>query len=170
MKRVLLILFAFLPLLISTRSFAKAPTSKITIESADLKSPIEITDPQILPKFNVWSGAGTSCTGCPTPESTQTFIVDWSQTVAEPPKGLERYQVSFYAKMPEERLIYVVFYEFDPLTQRGYVYIPGHGEEFYRRNVGTIIRATEGKWLRSRIAWDDVARPLIANAKQAKLN
>ena len=170
MKRALLIFLAVLPLLISPLSFAKVPTSKIKIESADLKSSIEITDPQTLAKFDVWSGAGTGWTGRPTPESTQTFIVDWSQSVSEPPKGLERYQVSFYAKMPDERLIYVVFYEFDPLTQRGYVYFPGRGEEFYRRNVGTIIHGIEGKWLRSWSAWDDVAKPRIANSKQAKLN
>ena len=32
--------------------------------------------------------------------------------MADHPTRLHRYEVSFYAKMPDERLIYVVFYEY----------------------------------------------------------
>jgi len=41
---------------------AKGKTARITIQGADLKSAIEITDPKILAKFNVWDGPGTFST------------------------------------------------------------------------------------------------------------
>src|SRR5207247_1164724 len=95
-------------LAIPAELFAKAETSKIIIKGADLSAPIEITDPKTLANFFVWTGTGTSCTGaCSTP-STESFIVDWSKPIADHPSGLHRYEVSFYAKMPDERLIYLV--------------------------------------------------------------
>src|SRR5688572_12362004 len=42
---------------------AKGTTTKITITSAELQSPIEISDPEVLKNFNVWSGPGTFVTG-----------------------------------------------------------------------------------------------------------
>jgi hypothetical protein len=73
--------------------------------------------------------------------------------------------VSFYAKMPDERVIYVVFYEYDPATEHGYVYFPGRTEEWYRLNVSTIFHGVEGKWFPAWSVWEGVARPLIARAK-----
>jgi hypothetical protein len=66
------------------------------------------------------------------------FIIDWSQgLVAEPPKGLRRYEVSFHTKLlNEERLVYVVSYEFDSSTQLGYVYLPGKTNENLRAERG----------------------------------
>ena len=165
MKPPLSVLFILLLLAIPAELFAKAETSKIIIKGADLSAPIEITDPKTLANFVVWTGTGTSCTGhCPSP-SPGSFIVDWSQPLADRPKGLHRYEVSFYAKMPDERLIYVVIYEFDPATEHGYVYFPGRSEEWYRLNVGTIFHGVEGKWLPAWNVWESVARPLIASAK-----
>ena len=89
------------------------------------------------------------------------FVIDWSQTIPEPPKTFQRYVVSFYAKMPNERLIYVVIYEFDPATEHGCVYLPGRADEWYRLNVSTMLHGTEGNWFRASEAWDNVARPLI---------
>ena len=164
MKRLLSVLVLLLLLAIPTVLFAKAETSKIIIKGADLSAPIEITDPKTLANFFVWTGAGTSCTGaCSTP-STESFIVDWSQPIADHPSGLHRYEVSFYAKMPDERLIYVVFYEYDPATEHGYVYFPGRTEEWYRLNVSNIFHGVEGKWFRAWSVWEGVARPLIAGA------
>ena len=148
--------------------FAKAQTSKIIIKGADLSAPIEITNTKTLANFHVWTGAGTSCTLCPAP-STTSFIVDWSQPIADHPSGLHRYEVSFYSKMPDERLICVVFYEYDPATKHGYVYFPGRTEEWYRLNVSTIFHGVEGEWLRAWSVWDDVARPLIGGS-EAHLN
>ena len=144
--------------------FAKAETSKIIIRGANLSAPIEITDPKTLANFVVGTGPGTSCTGCTKPDP-ESFIVNWSQAIAERPKGLQRYEVSFYAKMPNERLVYVVFYEFDPATEHGYIYLPSRADESYWLNVGTIARGVEGRWFRAWGAWEGVARPLIAGAK-----
>jgi hypothetical protein len=163
-KRLLSVLVILLLLAIPAELFAKAKTSKIVIKGADLGAPIEITDPKALANFFVWTGAGTSCTPC-SPPSKESFIVDWSQPMAEHPSGLHHYQVSFYAKMPDERLIYVVFYEYDPATEHGYVYFPGGTEEWYRLNVSTIFHGVEGKWFRAWSTWDGVAQPLIAGAE-----
>jgi len=145
-KRLLSVLVTFL-LLVPAEVFAKAETSKITIKGGDLRAPIEITNPKTLANFSVWTGLGTSCTGAGCPQTTarqaESFIVDWSQAVADPPSGLQRYEGSFYAKTPNERLIYVVFYEYDPATEHGYIYFPGRTEEWYRLNVRTIFHGVE---------------------------
>ncbi len=171
MKRLLLTLLTFLLLAVPAEVCAKGVTSKIIIKGGNLKIPIEITDPKTLANFGVWTGPGTSCSGAGCPESTSTrpdsFIVQWSQPVAQPPDGLQRYEVSFYAKMPGERLIYVVFYEYDPETARGYIYLPGKDEDWYTLNVSTILHGAEGKWFRARNAWESVTRPLIAGTEQA---
>ena len=164
MKRLLSVLVILFLLAIPTKLFAKAPTSKIVIKGSNLSAPIEITDPKTLANFSVWMGTGTGCTPCP-PPNPESFIVDWSQPTADHPSGLQRYQVSFYAKMPDEQLIYVVFYEYDPATEYGYVYFPGRAEEWYPLNVSTIIHGVEGKWFRAWSMWEGVARPLIVRAK-----
>jgi hypothetical protein len=149
----------FLTISIPAPLFAKADTIKITISGTGLRTPIEITDPKILTNFRVWTGPGTSS------NEAKGFIVDWSQgPVAERPKTVRRYQVSFYAKLPNERLIYVVFYEYDPSTEPGYIYLPGKSEEFFGLNVSTISHGVEGNWFRAWSVWENVARPLIAKA------
>lgn len=165
MKPKLAVLLAFLSLVIPARLFAKADISKITIEGADLKTPIEITDFRDFKGvgYSPWAGPGTFVNG---KAQTEGFIIDdWSQPVTERAKGLQRYKVSLYAKFPDEKLVYVVLYEYDPATGRGYIYLPGRGDEWYGLNMGTIARGVEGRWYRSRTAWDSVARPLIAGAK-----
>jgi hypothetical protein len=121
------------------------------------------------PNYDVWSGPGTSSTGTRA-EQVDGFIVDWSRAVTEPPKGLQRYEVSFYAKLPDERLIYVVFYEYDPASGDGYIYLPGRTEQWYRLDVSTIFRGVEGKWFRASKLWEGVARPLIAGAEVTVLS
>jgi len=160
MKPRLAFLFVFL-LVIPAQVFAKSDISKITIQGGDLKTPIVINDQKTLPHFNVWTGPGTSG---PLTKETR-FIIDWSQKITERPQGPQRYQVSFYAKFPDERLIYVVFYEYDPATEQGYIYLPGRTDEWYRVNVGTIFRGVEGRWFRATSEWDNFARPLILDAK-----
>jgi len=142
---------------------AKRRTVRITIKGTDLKTPIEITDPAILGNFNVWTGPGTS------PNESKGLIVDWSQGVTSPPpKGLPLYEVFFYADFgsQEEKLVYVVDYECDPLTRRGYVRLPGKGDKRWQLNVGSVFRSVEGNWFSAWSVWDDVASPLIAKAKQ----
>jgi hypothetical protein len=164
LRRRFVVLLAFLLLAVPALVFAKANISKISIKGPDLKNPIEITDSNELTQFDLWCGPGTSWTGT-SPRRNDKFIVDWSQPVTERPKALRRYEVSIFAKLPEERLVYVLFYEYDPATDHGYVYLPGRADEWYRLNVSTIIHGVEGNWFRSSIAWDDVAGPLIWSAR-----
>ena len=162
MKHKLAVLVALLSLVIPARLFAKGAIIRITIEGADLKTPIEITDFRDFKgvDYNVWSGPGVSVNR---KAQTEGFIIDdWSQPVTERAKGLQRYKVSFYAKFPGEKLVYVVLYEYDPGAGRGYIYLPGRGDDWYSLNMGTIARGVEGHWYRARTAWDTVVRQLIA--------
>jgi hypothetical protein len=66
MKQELAVLFAFLALVIPACLFAKGDISKITIESADLKIPIEIIDFRVFKGGHgrrvVWAQHGDDCT------------------------------------------------------------------------------------------------------------
>jgi hypothetical protein len=151
--------------------FAKGDLVRITIKGADLKTPIEITSPRALTDFHPWTGPGTGSSVPGFNPDAPGFIIDWSHgPIGEPPKGLQRYEVSFYAKLPNERLIYVVFWEYDAGSRLGYIYLPGKGDEWYRLNVRTIFHGVEGKWFRAWSRWDNVASPLIAGAKAVDSN
>lgn len=148
---VALLLFAFC----DSHLFGKAPTSKVTIISPDGKS-VDITDSNRLKNFSIWAGPNTSSND---PES---LIMDWARGSVEAPRhGLRRYRIDFYAKLPNERRMYVVWYEYDPLSHQGYVYLPGRGEEWYDLDVGTIIHGTEGKWFYASTTWNGLARSLL---------
>jgi hypothetical protein len=73
---------------------AKAPTLKIVIQGADLKTPIQISDEKVLAHFQVLSGKGTYANEPRLEEPS--FIIDWSQgSTVEPPKALPRYEILF---------------------------------------------------------------------------
>src|SRR5437879_3915591 len=100
-------LIAIVALLIApVQLAAKGDTVRITINGGDLAAPIEITDPAVAARFHVWSG----------------LIVDWSQGVVGPPKGLQIYEVSFVTTRRGPST-YVVRYAIDPSTNKGYVYL-----------------------------------------------
>ena len=164
MKRLFTSVFSLLLLIgIPASLSAKGRTVRIIIRGTDLKTPIEITDPTVLANFNVWTGPGTSS------NESKGFIVDWSRgVIPAPPKGLRLYEVFFCADFGshEEKPVYVVSYEFDPSTRRGYLYLPGKGDKWWQLNVGTIFRSLEGNWFSAWSVWEDVARPLIAKGKE----
>jgi hypothetical protein len=64
---------------------------------------------------------------------------------SEPAHGLPRYKVSFWANESQEKLVYVVYYEFDSATKQGYVYLPGEDDAAYLLDTGSILRDVEGK-------------------------
>ena len=153
------LLNSLLILSVPTPLLAKGKTVKITIKGADLKRPIEISDPKILETFQVWTGPGTSTAERP------SLIIDWSQgPVTKRPQSLRRYQVSFHTD-PNEQIVYVVYYAFSPGAEQGYVYLPGESDEWARLNVRSIWRGVEGKWFRAWSAWERVARPLVEKAE-----
>lgn len=159
MRIALSVLLSFFMILnVPTQLLAKGKTVKITIKGADLKIPIQISDPKILESFQVWTGPGTSTA------DRQSLIIDWSQgPVRKPPESLRRYQVSFHAD-PNDQILYVVYYAFSPGAEQGYVYLPGDSDEWAGLNVRTIHHGVEGKWFRAWSAWERVARPLIEKA------
>ena len=153
---------------------AKGDTVKITIESTHLPSPLQITDPAVR-QFNVWSGPGTSTNGV---EGRQGFIVDWANRLDETPVGLRHYKVSFYegcelrestsCRTSEPSLAYVVYYDHNPSTGEGFVYLPGKGGEFAPLNMSNIYRGGgyEGHWFRAAKPWNAFVMPIIARAAE----
>ena len=145
---------------------AKGATTKITITGAGLQSPVEITDPEVLKNFNVWSGPGTFANGV---EGTEGFIVDWaSGAVTDRPNGLRTFELSFYVRYANrpfseqmDQLAYIVAYAVDPVTGQGYVYLPGSSDEPYRLNTKAIYRGCEGNWFRANAAWQTAFRNIV---------
>jgi hypothetical protein len=104
--------------------FAKGDTVRITITGGDLGAPIEITDPAIVRQYNVWAGRGTSS------NEPHSVNIDWTQGIAEPPKRVPVYEVSFVTTRSNPGT-YLVRYAIDPATKRGYVYLPGKTDAGY---------------------------------------
>jgi hypothetical protein len=134
---------------------AKTPTVKIIISGGGLTRAIEVTDQQILDISNVWSGQ---------------FLDRSRGTAKEPPRGLQRYEVSFYVKWDNKVMKkYVLYYYPGRSTEPGYIYLPGRGETWYSLNVGAIIRnEQDGKWNYASAAWGDLIKPMIASADVAR--
>jgi|SRR5271165_2435705 len=157
-KRLFVFPFAFLLIFLGKpeAASAKSPTVKIMISGGGLTSAIEVTDPRILDISNVWTGR----------------ILDRSRgTAKEPPRGLQRYEVSFYIKIAdnEVRKKYVLYYYPNPATEPGYIYLPGKEEDWYSLNVGAIVRdGQDGKWNYASPAWEDLIKPVIAGAEAAQ--
>jgi hypothetical protein len=154
--------------------WAKGEMVLIEIKGGALAAPIKITDPKIE-EFNVWAGPGVTNFDWATGKG---FIIDWtSRAIAQPAAGLQHFELSFYkgcrtpandpnclAEKPS--LVYVVSYDYDPSSKRGFVYLPGKGDARYYPNCGTICHGpgVEGQWFLASEAWERFVRPLIASA------
>lgn len=149
---------------------AREQIVKITIRGAGLTAPIEITDFGNLRDVdvNVWAGPGVRINGR---EQTEGFIIDWPRGAAvDRPSGLQHYEVEFYAKLDKVRLVYAVFYDFNPSSDEGYIYLPGRNDKWFNLNCGTICHGGgfEGNWFGATKAWDNAGRSLIARAKTTR--
>jgi hypothetical protein len=156
--------------------WAKGDTVLIEVKGETLSTPIRLTDPKIE-EFTPWAGPGVNHARVPDAEG---FIVDWhAGIVTQHASGLQHYEVSFYAGCrtatrwnatikeclaEKPRLAYVVFYDHDPSSSRGFVYLPGKGSPFYYVNMGSIARGCEGNWFLAKDSWEDFIRPVIAKA------
>jgi hypothetical protein len=167
MKRGFAVAFSFLIVFSATMLvFAKGTTTKVIITSAELQSPIEISDPEVLENFNVWSGPGTFSNDV---EGNEGFIVDWSGgVVTDRPNGLHTFELSFYVRYANrpfgeqtDQLAYIVSYAVDPSTGQGYVYLPGKADAPYRLNTKAIYRGREGNWFRATAAWQRAFRNVV---------
>lgn len=155
---------ALITAVVATAVSAKGLTTRITLRDNSLDTSIDITDPSVLEAFNVWAGPGTYSNDV---EGTHGFIIDWAAGIArDRPNGLSRYEVKFYVRYADrsmEELAYVVLYERDPASRRGFVYLPGRSDEHYGRNVKAIFRHNlEGNWFHAAEAWDNAVNRLAA--------
>ena len=110
----------------------------LTISGPGLTQPIVVIDPQILTLSNVYAG---------------TFI---GTLASEPDKASLRYTVTFDVQTRDgvKKGAYVVTYSKNRWTGEGFVYLPGRGDESYRRNIGTILRdGQDGRWHQASEAW-----------------
>jgi len=150
--------FAVLLILLGTPRpvSAKAATVRITISGGGFARAVEVTNPRILNLSNVWVGQ----------------FLDSSRGPANaPPRGLPRYELSFYVKLREDdtRKMYVVYYCPNPAGGPGYIYLPGRGEAWHSLNISTILRdGQDGKWNHASAAWEDLIKPIIARAVAAR--
>ena len=145
---------------------AKGPTTKITIATSGQHKVIAITDREVLERFHVWSGPGTFANGV---EGEHGFIIDWrAGAVTDRPSGLPRYEVSFYVRYANrpfdeqtDRLAYIVFFELDSATGKGYVYLPGRHDDHYRLNTKAIYHGREGHWFHATSGWQNTFVQLV---------
>ncbi|HTM49265.1 MAG TPA: hypothetical protein VL285_11305 [Bryobacteraceae bacterium] len=142
----------------------------MTIKGPTLPTPVEITNAGIK-DFTPWAGPGVTINGV---KQTEGFIIDWKYgPLSGRPKELPRYEVSFYGKLygqpsgARDELVHVVLYEYDSLVGRGYVYLPGKPDEWYRLNAAKMLHdGMEGNWFRATREWDEFLKPFIPRVQK----
>ncbi len=129
---------------------AKGPVDLITISGGGLEETIEITDPEILDRFNPWAGE---------------FIGTGGALKTPPSVGHKApYEVYFYLRNEQDQveLRYMFYYYPSPVGRRGLIYLPGSGEPYYGVNTYTIIRGgSDGYWHYAMPTWDETVSSLI---------
>jgi hypothetical protein len=133
---------------------AKGPTTRLVISGPGLSPPVETTNPKAL--ANVWGG---------------DFI---AEPASEPDKALPRYLVTFYVQAPREATPipkYVVSYVRDPRSGRGFIYLPGRGEQGHAMNVRTILReGQDGRWHHAATEWSDAVALALSRRSPPRPN
>lgn len=160
MKHCLATVAAIGSLAASTASWSKGDITKITVERVGTDAIIEITQPEVLDLFAIWSGPGVvgwdMAKTIPGPDDA-AFIIDWTQGALTGAPDAPTYKVTMYVDRYEPPCNkYEVLYRVDG-ADTGYVYLPRWDEEIGRCNMSLIARDVEGNWFRSAKAWDDVA-------------
>lgn len=166
--RQLLTIGLLVALLLQASLVAKGITTRITVTDLAESRSVDLVDPVVVGRFDVWSGAGTF-SGPPDrqTEGADGFIIEWpGGSIASPPNGLPKYEVRFYVRYPNttvEQLAYVVLYANDNPSRGGFVYLPGRSDEHYGLNVQAIHRGAgyEGHWFHANRAWQEVIGPLL---------
>lgn len=150
-------------LLLPAGAFAdgKGETVRIVIKGEGLSAPVVLSDPAVVSRFNVGSGPGANLGDRP------GLIIDWPKGVADPPKGLRLFEVSFVTARTSPDT-YIVQYAIDPVTKRSYVFLPADCDAPYRDNIQLIYHGVEGSWYYTWSEWEKVARPLLEKAIQTR--
>jgi hypothetical protein len=96
-----------------------------------------------------------------------------AEPAPEPNHALPRYLVTFYVQAPREtsRAMYAVIYVRDPQSGKGFVYLPGRGEEGWAMNVRTILRdGQDGRWHRAAAAWSAAVGSALSRRSPTRPN
>ena len=151
---------------------AKCRSSAIEVSGGALAEVLSIREPDVVSQFHIWQGPGVRINDKPVhedPERQQGAFIDWPRGEATGrPKDLERYQVAFLCPeagdSPHAR--YVVYYEFDPAHDGGFMSLPGRPDPLFASNTFSIYHGVEGKWFQSSAAWERLMRPRIEAARR----
>jgi hypothetical protein len=139
----------------ASSGYSKGTPDKIVVTRHGA-STVEITDREILKKFDPWRGQ----------------FIDWTRRAISPPRDVgQTWQVFFYMKWAGRRseydrgdlkMIYAARYVPSREGAPGWIYLPGEGEDFYRNNVATIIRDDDdGKWHQASTEWDAAMKQFL---------
>ena len=145
---------------------AKCATERIDIAGGGLDQPISISDEDVVRQFFVYNGPGVRINDQPVhmnPDRQEGNFIFWPSGPVE--AGGDRgttYAVSFYCDFNgETHKLYEVDYRYASPDEPGYIFLPGHGDKRYGRNVSTIVHGVEGNWFHSTRQWDRLIRPII---------
>jgi len=165
----------------SSPLWAKGVMVRIEINGGTLTSPVQITDPQRLQEFTFWDGPGMN--NVRLEDAERGSIIDWKTGIlGQHPTNLQRYEMSFtedhgvVCRSPyrpsecareERQVVYVLIYEYDLSSKRGFIYLPGKGERWHTMNIRTLYRPeAEGHWFLATDAWTSFLEPLIKKDQQ----
>lgn len=147
----------------------KARTVMIRITGAEIAESLEITDPDIVGRFFVYTGPGVRVNGQQVhleKEGQPGAFIDWRKGTVEHPSGLNQFEIGFFCESRGELLCYRATYEYDPAcNQTGYIFLPGRGDDRYVLNTSTVYHGVEGNWFRSSPSWEKLVRPQIEKAR-----
>lgn len=151
---------------------AKSKTERIEVSRGN--APLANIDGPDAQQITIWSGPGTSTItgdGSRMPTSRGDFA-DWNAGAVEVPRGLPIFNINFYCKACEPARgdtwrCYAVRYVPGRDGERGYIQIPGAGDNDYEVNVRSIYRGVEGQWFRASEKWEALVRPRIEQALAA---
>jgi hypothetical protein len=174
MKRCLATIAAIASFAASTASWSKGDITKIAIERVGGgTSAIEITQPEVLDRFAIWSGPGVGGWDMvkTVPQAGDAaFIVDWTQGTLAGAPDTPTYKVAMYVEGREPPCDkYAVLYRVDE-AGAGYVYLPRWDEELGSCNMSLIARDVEGNWFRASKTWDEVAERFLSLAEPATVS
>jgi hypothetical protein len=157
----------------STLLLAKEPTIFIEIRGETLSSPVKITDPNFLDAYSFFNGPGvTDLSG---EAYAKGSILDWKAGPVVPVPGeRQHYEVRVYWRprtrasclSEEPCLVYVVFYDYAPSSKRGFIYLPGRGEQWHDKDINLLYHGNgiEGHWFGALDSWTNSVMSLIASA------
>jgi len=154
---------------------AKCQTSRIVAVGDAHPQGVQITEPDIAGRFNIWNGPNVRVNGEAVhlnPDLQDGHFIDWSSgPIHERPTAVALFTVSFFCFFnggdSHDHQIYIVDYLFSPEVHGGYIFLPGRGDARYPFNAKSIVHGVEGSWFRSTKAWEDTIRPILERSVDA---